>query len=57
LVLVSAEVIITDFHVKPKAGAARLEADPLQIAEVENENEDEEDEEEEGRRTKVCCYF
>lgn len=46
LALVSAEVIITDTHVKVKAvGAAQLEVGPLlRTAEAENEGEDEEDE-------------
>jgi len=38
LVLVRMEVIITDTHVRVKAGAARLKVNPLQFAEVENED-------------------
>ena len=60
LVLVRAEVIITDIHVKVKTGVgARLAADMLRIAEVENEDEDEDEEDQVGGGggTKVRSYF
>ena len=42
LVLVRAEVIITDIHVKVKAREAmRRKEDPVRFAEVENEDGDE----------------